>query len=328
MRWTDAGMVILLLGLSWWELMRGGPARVSPMAHAWYSQLFSHTHFQFDGRLLRWIAPKDLAIFIALVIYWLIRMFLKRHLEPKHADFRLKMLEQHKLDENEKLRDIKTYLEEKLPEKSVWLDFKCEYGIHLAELFSLLDLKPHQMVIPEESETNDRVIERLGNVVTPRPFPKASAEVMEMLSNINLIHVANVAYRSSASREVLRFLSHARRDTILLLRYTSGASYYRAVSSSMSCAPIRPYVHHAIHQCLIKDLEKQDWLEKGELAAVIKCYLQHLESDQTQHHVVNWVESQYGEFSGDIIERYLRAFREARQTELKHFELMRVFVKQ
>jgi hypothetical protein len=354
---TDTGMFFLLLFLSYLEISHSSiqlpqivRPRLDPIAQAWQYELSYRQLPQTVSHFLQRPAPKDWAILAALLCYVCVRLALRRHLKLKHQDFRREMLEHHKLDEKAELSELNHYLEGKLRAKSVWLDFKCEYGIHFRELIELLHLKPEIMqeikvIVPSDSDPSACIFDKLpaGNVtmtVERRPFPKTSnrSAIAAMLRDIDLIHVANAAYTPSSARRLLHYLSQARKGVILLLRYTSGASYYRAVSSSMSCAPMRPYIHHWIHPLLIKDLRKGDeWSEfsppsTGPLAPAdggfrIRCHLKDLETDKTRQDVVNWVESQYGEFSGDVLQRYTTAFAAAGEEQLLHSDVLHVFEK-
>jgi hypothetical protein len=121
----------------------------------------------------------------------------------------------------------------------------------------------------------------------------------------DLVYLAHAAYRVSLARDVVALLRYARPGTLLLVRYTADASLYRAISVSTACAPIRPYDYHAIHPLMLRDLLRGGW--KSRWRAVLEKHAD-ISRPENRAQIVDWCDAEYGEFSGDIIERYLRGF--------------------
>jgi hypothetical protein len=94
----------------------------------------------------------------------------------------------------------------------------------------------------------------------------------------------------------------------------------------MVCAPVRPYIYYAMPRLLIKDLKKsEEWRETVTPPIMIKRCVD-IKQEQASRDITNWVD-RYGEFSADIVERYLKEFRKAGVTELIDFDCLHVYEK-
>ena len=95
----------------------------------------------------------------------------------------------------------------------------------------------------------------------------------------------------------------------------------------MSCAPLRPYIHHTIHPFLIDDLKRMNTWDEALPPLVLTRHCRGIDEEETRSDIANWIESQYGEFPGDIINRYMDAFQGAGETELLNSDWLCVYEK-
>jgi putative Ca2+/H+ antiporter (TMEM165/GDT1 family) len=281
-------------------------------------------------------SPKDQVIFIALILYAVTRALARGKADPE--ELRKKMLKHHVLDGIPRLAELKTYLEGKLASESVWMDFKRGYGKQLHELLERLDLAPTlattlRIEMPEDKKAaaNDQAREQLRPFTLKfRQLPRGihARAVAQTFKDSDVLHIANYAYQPSAVRTVLFLLDEAKTGAVLLLRFTAGASYYRAVSASMSCAPIGPYIHHATHYFLLADIARtRRWRRVFSEPLTLTRHCKDIDKEKTRYNITNWVESQYGEFAGDVIDRYIKAYQEAGAVQLRNWDFLYVFEK-
>jgi hypothetical protein len=128
-----------------------------------------------------------------------------------------------------------------------------------------------------------------------------SRAARRLLDTRPVLHMSHLAYRPSVVRAAVDLLRRAKPETLLLVRYTSETTFYRVISTSTACAPLRPYIHHHMHQLLLRDLERHGWHQKCSVLLNRTCRIATRDDVTT---TVDWCDAQYGEFSGDIVERY------------------------
>jgi hypothetical protein len=345
MKWTDATMVILLLVVLIIALSRSSNDETH--AHATSTQVQESTHTEPSRRGLISIAEtifersstKDGVIFVALILYAVAAAAGRKKAILNRETFLERHSACHRIDSaGTDLSPLTEYISRKIDNNAaVWLDLKSGGGSQLAQLLEHLhldesDINKMTTLVPADNvqQVNEQAkstLHRYSPEIRQASLNIFSKETVAMARISDFIHASNLVYLPSRARELMLLLREARPGTVLLLRYASGASIYRVISSSMSCAPFRPYAHHAIHALFLEDLDNtMEWMEPIPPTLLMR-YLEKLDEEITRRDVSAWVESQYGEFSADIIERYLKALAQARVTEVMNFDWLCVRVK-
>lgn len=141
-----------------------------------------------------------------------------------------------------------------------------------------------------------------------------------LLAQCSVVHMAHVSYSPTTVLAALNLLRHANRGTYLLLRFTSNISFYRAISVSSACSPLWPYVHHHTHELLLNDLRGLGWQESDRQLIGRRCRITPPSDLQS---TVDWCDTAYGEFSGDVAERYLAGLaKDGEQTVVNYDRLV------
>jgi len=278
-------------------------------------------------------SPKDAIIAFALVVYLIVKKVAHQRLQAGQPGRRKAVLTIQSIDPNASGVDS---LRSALPDNAVWLDLASGQGANLRELINLLYKKDSSF--PKEIIFLDKNCQALMDSSTdsPQSWPSTlkrsyqhagmcTAEGKEALSRCSIVHMGHIAYGMGTVREALHLLHFAKSGTLLLIRYTSDASFYRVISASMSCSVLRPYIYHHTHQLLLDDLHRHGWESVG------KPYILPRYCDITQPEdrkaVINWCDAEYGEFSGDIIERYVEGFAADGETRLLNADRLVVLKK-
>lgn len=272
-------------------------------------------------------SAKDVAIVVALFAYAFARRNAKRQLKREQRLRCQDLLKHTHIDDGTtKWDQIRAALYSPLAKAGrTWLDIGCGTGIQFRELFSHLHQDatlplPTEIIFLDENPDAIADVRREARAWVP---PEVTVEIAgptdmrskwgrDVLARSNVIHLSHVAYTPKISRAVFSALRHAKPGTLLLIRFTSEASVYRTISASTSCAPWRPYIHHRIHPALLEDL-KPSWTT---LSTHLITRFYDIGDPKALEHITDWCDSQYGEFSGDVIERYLKGFAAAKQTKI------------
>jgi hypothetical protein len=299
---------MLLTALEWL------PAVVVAREHAIGASFDSQFNI-FGLPLGRLGTPKDALIALALLFLWLARWRDRKTLRQDQAERNANVLQNQTLEPMDPT-SVQT-LCTGLPPQAVWLDVGSAQGHQVTELLDMLYASSPSH-FPTEVVFLDRDASALAGTEATKPvwWPSTTrrtqrhADVgddcaLAALSSCSVIHMSHLAYSLETAKRLLAFLEHARVGHHLLLRFTSGASFYRAISASTSCAPLRPYFYHAVHPFLCEDLKRAGW-ELQHRTAVVRHY--DIASNSARRHLVDWCDCEYGEFSGDVIERYLKGF--------------------
>jgi hypothetical protein len=267
-------------------------------------------------------SPKDVIIAVALGVYVVLNNVMHRRLRDGQTVRKQKILEIQSIDSSATDSDA---LRTSLLENAVWLDLACGQGTNVRELIDYLYKK--DTGFPKEIIYLDKDCRALidASAASPATWPSTlkqtyknadmrSAEGREALARCEVVHMGHTAYDPAALRAALHLLRFAKPGTLLLIRYTSNASFYRVISVSTSCGVLRPYIHHHTHKLLLEDLHGHGW---GQVGAdyIIQRYCD-ISKPEYREAVINWCDAQYGEFSGDVIERYIEGFAEDGQTRL------------
>ena len=181
-------------------------------------------------------------------------------------------------------------IRQQLPEEATWVDIGNLEGVLVTELRDYLYASPD---------------ERAGAVPFLHQQELRTTEAASRIQTSQVVHLAHAVYTLEVARDVRRVLRHAQAGTCLLVRFTADASLYRAISASTSCAPVFPYTYHAVHPLLIRDLVLDGWTERWKALLTRQCDISTPEYIES---TIDWCDAQYGEFSGDIIGRYLNGF--------------------
>ena len=304
--------VLLMLGISPVPHLLRGP----PLVAALYAQA----------------SPKDALIAFALLAYGLARLVTHRRLRKDQAARQsgilgIQTIEPSGIDW--------TAIRSLLPANAVWLDLAGGPGKNLRDLIGFL--YKNDPAFPGEVIFLDRDCRALTAASnawkegwpasTKQTYDSAdmrSGKSRDILARCQVIHMGHAAYQPEVAIAALHLLDYAKPGTWLLLRYTSNASFYRVVSASMACAVLRPYIHHYTHQLLIEDLIGQGWVKKREDILPRLC---DIGTRKNREFVIDWCDAQYGEFSGDVIERYLEGLAADRQTQVLNSDWLVLFEK-
>jgi hypothetical protein len=320
MLWTDIGVcvfaVLMLLravGLfDWSALLQGVGAKPVtrgllelPLARELYAQA----------------SPKDAVIAVALGVYVLARFVAHRRLRAGQIVRSERVLAIQSISSGVDWAAIRS----SLPRNSVWLDLACGRGTDVRELIE--HLYKNDPAFPQETIflDKDHSVLSAAPAKSPQWWPESakqtyqnadmrSLEARTSLARCQVVHLAHAAYDPGSGKAALHLLRFARPGTLLLVRYTSNASFYRVISTSMACAVLRPYIHHYTHTLLLEDLERSGWKKQSPLYILPRNY--DISKAQYREETVDWVGAEYGEFSGDVIERYFGGFAADGQTHV------------
>jgi SAM-dependent methyltransferase len=284
-------------------------------------------------------SPKDIAIACALVGYVFAKQAATRQHKDKQRIRSREMLKHTRIDdESTKWMEIEQALTPYLlKEGRIWLDLGCGTGTQLRELFLHLYLAENRSLpLPSEVIFLDKDVAAIADLrrestkwmpatIKPEfaPTDMCLESGLQHVARSDVIHLSHVAYSSEIAQDVVFALRSARPGTLLLVRFSSGASVYRVISASASCAPFRPYIHHEIHRLLLQDLEPA-WKERSK--HLLARYYDIANPEATEH-LTDWCDSQYGEFSGDVIERYVVGLLSADQTQVLNSDRLVVLQK-
>jgi hypothetical protein len=275
-------------------------------------------------------SPKDALIAFALAAYVLARFVTQRWLRRGQAERQSKILSIQSIDSTgidwAAIRNI-------LPKNASWLDLAGGPGKNVRELIGFL--YKNDSAFPAEVIFLDKDCKALtaasnawkeGWPASTRQTyvnaPLRSGKSKEALGQCQVIHMGHAAYEPSVASAALHLLRFSKPGTWLLIRNTSNASFYRVVSSSTACAVVRPYIHHYTHQLLIEDLVSQGWQKRRDDLLPRLC---DISKPQNREYVVDWCDAQYGEFSGDVIERYLEGLAADGQTHVLNSDRLVLF---
>ena len=284
--------------------------------------------------IYRQSSPKDGIVAVALIAYGLTTWATHRKLrsgQPDRSD-KVQRIQRFEFKEDH-LKPIR----DALPVNASWLDIGSGHGTQVYELLRVMydteitrlanitqpAVEPKAPVPVVDTSfprsvvllDRDRMTIDEAKLSNPEWWPKESArefrhldmndvDAVSVLKKSRVAHMSHVAYRPQAVEAAVRFLRNADPGTYLLLRFTSNTSFYRVISMSTSCAPLRPYIHHHMHNLLIGDLERNGWQQRGKPVLLKRaCDLSNAASVTD---TVDWCDAQYGEFSGDIIDRYFK----------------------
>jgi len=256
-------------------------------------------------------SPKDTLIAVALLVYALARFIAHRRLRASQTERNSKILAIQTIDGQSKAwADIRG----SLPGGENWLDLACGQGRNVRELIEYLYKSnkgfPGEMIFLDK---DCRALSAASSA-SPEWWPKTARETYQFadmnslegrksLERCKVVHMGHTAYEPAVARAALRLLRSAVTGTKLVVRYTSDASFYRVISVSSACAVFRPYIYHHTHKLLLDDLKSAGWEEKSTHIIARTC---DISAHENREAVVNWCDIQYGEFSGDVIERYLK----------------------
>jgi hypothetical protein len=268
-------------------------------------------------------SPKDAIIIVALCTYGLLTFLVHRRLRSTQAVRNTKILDIQNIDSDNV--DWKSILSA-LPASATWLDLASGQGKTLYEIIGYLYPK-QDATFPKEILFLDRDRSALTAACgePPASWPTTakrtslnvdmrSAAGSKAIKRAQVVHMGHTAYEPDVVRAALHILCSANPGTFLLMRYTSNASFYRVISSSTSCAVWRPYLNHYMHPLLLKELLARGWEQCG-ASHILPRYID-IEKKESRGSLIDWCDAQYGEFSGDIIERYVQGFATDGQTRL------------
>ncbi|MGA9059162.1 MAG: hypothetical protein WB763_21930 [Terriglobia bacterium] len=277
-------------------------------------------------------SPKDALIAIALAAYVLARCVTQRRLRRDQTERQNKILAIQSIGPN----GINwTAIRSFLPKNAVWLDLAGGPGKNVRELIGFLykndSAFPTEVIFLDDDCKALTAASNAWKEGWPAPTKQTydnanmrSEKSRETLARCQVIHMGHAAYEPAVANAALHLLRFSKPGTWLLLRYTSNASFYRVISASTACAVLRPYIHHYTHQLLIEDLVSQGWQKRGDHILPRLCDISEREN---REYVIDWCDAQYGEFSGDVVERYLQGFAADGQTHVLNCDRLVLFEK-
>ncbi|MGH9346517.1 MAG: hypothetical protein ACRD26_04545 [Vicinamibacterales bacterium] len=125
---------------------------------------------------------------------------------------------------------------------------------------------------------------------------------LQKAKQCKVVSLCHVCYDTRTARAALEFLNQCEDGTLLLVRFTSDASYYRILSTTLASAPLSPYVTHAVHRFLLNELRSRNW---GELYTGILRQTHDIATAGARSNLVNWFDAAYGEAAAKVIGSYV-----------------------